>query len=88
MEVAMSRPMVLVFTAQGEIESEQVRAFLEANEITTMEQGEALRKTHGMVLDGLGEVRILVPADQEEDARELLKRVEQGELALPDDFEQ
>jgi hypothetical protein len=78
----------MVFTAQGEIESEQVRAFLEANGIATVEQGEALRKTHGIVLDGLGEVRILVPADQEEEARELLQRVEQGEMALPDDFEQ
>jgi hypothetical protein len=83
----MSDPMVAVFTAQGEIESEQVRALLEANGIATVEQGEALRKTHGMVLDGLGEVRILVPAEQEESARELLQRVEQGELALPDDFE-
>jgi hypothetical protein len=77
---------VCVHVAQGRFEEDQVRAFLEANDIPTLVRGEALRTTHALTLDGLGEVEILVPIDREAQARDLLERVEQGELALePED---
>jgi len=75
---------VVIFTAQGEIEETQVRSFLAAHDIPTFVQGEALRKTHGLTLDGLGAVEILVAAEHEEQARELLAQAERGELALDD----
>jgi hypothetical protein len=81
----MNDEMVTVQTAQGEIEEQQVRAFLEANGIPTFVRGEALRKTHGFVLDGLGEVQIQVASDDAERARELLEAVEDGALSLEDD---
>jgi hypothetical protein len=81
----MSNVEVTVFIAQGDLEAEQVCAFLEAHGVATMVRGEALRKTHGMVLNGLGEVKIQVPAEQEDVARDLLERVEQGDLALAED---
>jgi hypothetical protein len=71
-----------VRVVQGRFEEDQVRAFLEANGITTLVRGEALRSTHGLTLDGLGAVEILVPADREAEARDLLTKVEQGELEL------
>jgi hypothetical protein len=78
----MDRDTVTVFSAQGEIEEQQVRSFLAAHGIPTAVRGEALRKTHGFVLDGLGEVAIEVSAEHAEEALELLAAVERGELAL------
>lgn len=81
----MTDELAIVFIAQGDFEAEQVCAFLEAHDIPATVQGEALRRTHGMVLDGLGETRILVPASLETAARKLLQQVEQGALRLPDE---
>ena len=76
---------VVVHTVQGEAEEQQVRSFLEAHGIPTSVWGEALRKTHGFVLDGLGEVRIVVPEEHADHARELLAAVERGDLTLNED---
>ena len=78
---------VIVFMAQGEIEETQVRSFLSAHDIPTFVQGEALRKTHGLTLNGLGAVEILVAAEHEQQARELLAQAERGELALDDSID-
>ena len=75
---------ICVFTADGEFAAQQVKAFLAANDIPCELRGEALRKTHALTLDGLGAVRILVPAEYLNQARELLASVEAGDLELPD----
>jgi hypothetical protein len=61
-----------VFAANGEIEAQQVLAFLEAAGISSELRGESLRKTHGLTLDGLGRVEVLVAAVDEDRARGLL----------------
>ena len=71
-----------VIGLQGDVEEQQVRSFLEAHGITTAVRGEALRKTQGFILDGLGEVAIEVAAEHAEHARELLAAVDRGEMAL------
>jgi len=76
-----------VFVASGEIEAQQIRAFLEAHGIPCAFRGEALRKTHGLTLDGLGLVEILVPEEFTAQARELLASADAGELAIEDDPE-
>jgi hypothetical protein len=78
----MSKRDTLVHTAEGEIEAQQIRAFLEANDIPCVFHGEALRKTHGLTLDGLGAVEIHVPLEHAEQAKELLAKADAGELAL------
>jgi len=78
----MDDDLITVYLAQGEVEEAQVRIFLEAHGIPCAGRGEALRKTHGFILDGLGEVRIEVAAEHAEQARELLAAVERGELTL------
>lgn len=75
----------VVSTVQGQFDEIQIRAFLQANGIPTAVRGESLRTTHGLTIDGLGAVHILVPIELEDMARELLKRVERGELRLQDD---
>ncbi len=76
-----------VFVASGEIEAQQIRAFLEAHGVPSHFRGEALRKTHGLTLDGLGRVEILVSEEFVEQARELLASADAGELAVTDEDE-
>lgn len=78
----MDDDLITVYLAQGEVDEAQVRIFLEAHGIPCAGRGEALRKTHGFILDGLGEVRIEVAAEHAEQALELLAAVERGELTL------
>jgi hypothetical protein len=73
-----------VHTAYGELDAQQVRAFLEANDNRCEFRGEALRNTHGLTLDGLGRVEVHVAPERVEEALELLARADAGELALDD----
>jgi hypothetical protein len=81
----MDDEMITVCTVQGEAEETQIRTFLRAHGIPSTSWGEALRKTHGFVLDGLGEVQIQVPAEFAEQARELIAAVDRGEMSLDSD---
>ena len=76
-----------IFTASGEIQAQQVRAFLEAAGISSELRGESLRNTHGLTLDGLGMVEILVSESDDARARALLASAEGGEFRLDDDAE-
>jgi hypothetical protein len=81
----MDTQLQRVFIADGEMQAQQVRAFLEAAGIPALVRGESLRKTHGFMVDGLGAVEILVSEADFEQARELLASAEAGELRLRDD---
>jgi len=78
----MNGDLVVIFTAQGELEETQVRSFLAAHDIPTSTRGEALRHTHGLTLNGLGAVEIMVAAEHETTARQLLDQAERGELTI------
>ena len=78
----MVEHFVLVSTVQGQFAEGQVRAFLEAKGIPTQVRGETLRTTHGISIDGIGAVDILVPRDRADEARELLTRADRGEFRL------
>lgn len=81
----MNPQLERVFVANGELHAQQVRAFLEAAGIVTAVRGETLRNTHGLTLDGLGAVEILVSKADVEQAQTLLEAAEAGELRLADD---
>jgi hypothetical protein len=74
-----------VFTANGEIQAQQIRAFLDAAGIPSQSRGESLRNTHGLTLDGLGRVEIIVADLDEVRARALLAAAEAGDFRLDDD---
>jgi len=76
-----------VYVASGEIQAQQVRAFLEAAGISAIERGEALRNTHGLTLDGLGAVEIFVTERDADRARSLLAAADAGAFRLMDDVE-
>jgi hypothetical protein len=76
-----------VYKVNGDIEAQQVKAFLSAHGIPCEFRGEALRMTHGLTLDGLGVVSICVPPALVEEAKALLAQADAGELRLPDSAE-
>jgi hypothetical protein len=80
----MDHELRCVFVASGEMHAHQVRTFLEAAGIQVAERGEALRHTHGLTLDGLGAVDILVAESDAERARSLLASAEAGEFRVAD----
>jgi hypothetical protein len=79
------KEMTRVFIASGEIQAQQIQSFLEAAGIASELRGEALRKTHGLTIDGLGMVELVVSSEDEERARELIASAESGALRLGDD---
>lgn len=83
----MAEPYRCVFVANGQFHAEQVRSFLASANIESELRGEALSKTHGLTLDGLGRVEVLVAPADEERARAMLASAEMGELELPEGSE-
>ena len=81
----MARDDNCVRQVNGDIEAQQVKAFLAAHGIPCEFRGEALRMTHGLTLDGLGVVRICVPEALVDEARALLDQVDAGALTLSDE---
>jgi hypothetical protein len=63
----------VVYRAQGMLEAEAVKGRLETSGIPTAFDYESIGQTFGITIDGLGEVRILVPTDRAAEARELLR---------------
>jgi hypothetical protein len=56
--------LVEVWRTQGEINAQLVRSLLEGSGIPSMLTGESVRLTHGLTIDGLALVRVLVrPSD-------------------------
>lgn len=75
----------VVFTADGEIHAQQIRSFLEANDIPCVFRGDALRNVYGLTIDGLGKVDIYVADEHAARARQLLAGADAGDLQLPKD---
>ena len=71
---------ICVHIADGEFAAQQIKAFFAAHDIPSEFVGEALFNTHGLTLDGLGAVKVLVPEEFAERARELLVLVQSGDL--------
>lgn len=81
----MNEQKQCVFVANGQVHASQIQAFLEAAGVPSTLRGESLSKTHGLTLDGLGRVEVLVAEANAEQARALLASADAGELRLDDD---
>ncbi len=79
---------VVVATVHGPIEEAQICSFLQGNGIPTWVRGEAIRKTHGITVDGIGAAQVEVPAQFAEAARELIAMADRGELELAEGAEE
>ncbi len=69
-----------VYTTAGLLQAAIVKGKLEANDIPALLEYESLGPVMGLTIDGLGEVRVLVPEDKAEAARALLEESESEEI--------
>jgi len=81
----MAPKRVIVYVGRGTLEAETVRLFLESNGIPAFVIQESAGVTFGLTVGPLGEARVLVSADDEANALELLRAMEEGAFILPED---
>ena len=65
--------LVVVYTAQGMLRAEIIKSKLESAGIPALLKYESLGPVLAVTLDGLGEVKVLVPKSMEAQARELVQ---------------
>ena len=61
-----------VYVARGKLEAEIVKGHLESEGIPAMLRYESAGLVYGITVNGLGQVKVQVPADLAEDARQVL----------------
>jgi hypothetical protein len=64
---------VVVFRSSGDVEAEIVRALLDSYDIPCSLNSDITHLAYPFTVDGLGEVRISVPAPLAEDARAIIE---------------
>jgi hypothetical protein len=72
--------LVTVYTASGHLQAQVIKTKLESAGIPTLLDYESAGVVLGITVDGLGEVRVMVPEGLAEEARALL--VEEGEESM------
>ena len=64
---------VLIHSVQGELTAHAIKSHLESEGIPVLLQYESAGVVFGLTIDGLGEVKILVPQELSEEARQIIK---------------
>ncbi|MFQ6037134.1 MAG: DUF2007 domain-containing protein [Candidatus Aminicenantales bacterium] len=62
-----------VYKAWGSAEAEVVKSFLRSHSISCLLRGQVVQSVHPFSMDGLGEIRILVPEEDFALAKKLLE---------------
>lgn len=78
----MSKPrdefkLACVYTAAGQMEAQVIKTKLESANVPVLLQYDSASIVFGFTVDGLGEVRVMVPQSLAQEARQLLNQ--QGE---------
>lgn len=76
----MTKKYVKVHTSFGQLDAEIIKAFLESMQIHAITSRESLGTVYGFNFGPLGEVDILVPTEESNEALDILKRMEAGEF--------
>jgi hypothetical protein len=64
---------VVIETVQGQLTADVIKSHLESEGIPVFLQHESVGRVYGLVIDGLGAVKVLVPQEFVEEARKLIK---------------
>ncbi len=64
--------MIEVYKAKGELEAQVIKGLLDSYGIPCLLQSHASSSVHTFAINGLGEVRIMVPDSQAEEARRII----------------
>ncbi len=71
----VNRPgLTTVYTAFGQLEAQVIKTKLESAGIPALLDYESISVIYGITLDGLGEVRVMVPEALAQEAEELLSQ--------------
>ena len=65
--------LVEVYKAAGELEAQVIKGLLESHGIPCLLQSHAASSVHPFAIDGLGEVRIMVPEKVADEAKRLIE---------------
>jgi len=71
--MAEESDFVVVCTIQGELQASVLKSHLESEGIPVLLKYESAGRVFGLTVDGLGEVRILVPQELAEQARLIIE---------------
>ena len=71
--------LVQVYSTKGLLEAEMIKGFLEAQGMNVVLSQESIGRTYGLTAGRLGQVKILVPEAQSEEAANILNAMERGE---------
>lgn len=75
----------VVYVASGAIEAESVKILLESFGLKAFVNQESAGRTYGLTVGPLGEVEVLVPTDQVEEALKIISDMNSGRLEEPSD---
>lgn len=70
--------LVEICRVMGPVEAEVIKNFLESEGVPCILQGQMVQAVYPILVDGLGEMRVMVAEQDLEVARELLKTREDG----------
>ncbi len=64
---------VVIQTVQGQLTADIIKSHLESAGIPVFLQSESVGSVYGLIVDGLGAIKILVPQEFAEEAKEIVK---------------
>ena len=77
--MAVKSNFVVISTVQGELIANVIKSHLESEGIPVLLEYESAGRVHGLTVDGLAQVRILVPQERAEEARQIIEPREPGQ---------
>jgi len=69
-----------VYRASGMLQAQVIKGRLETSGIPVVLDYEAIGQVYGFTVDGLGEVRVMVPIERAAEARELITTSDEDEM--------
>ena len=70
---------IVICTAQGELAANVIKSHLESEGIPALLEYESAGIVYGLTVDGLGQVKILVPRELAEEARQIVEPRKTGQ---------
>jgi hypothetical protein len=74
--------LVVLCTVEGELQANVLKTHLESEGIPALLEYESAGRVFGLTVNGLGEVRILVPKELEEEAKRIVEPTEGNETEI------
>ncbi len=67
------KDLEVVYIAQGELEANVIKSHLESEGIPVLLEYESVGRVIGLTVDGLGQIKVLVPRELAEEAKKIIE---------------